>query len=264
MALTLALAMFAGNTMAQQEGGAAQGAEAQSMSPAMQKSMDPNVWAKLMTQMMQSPHPIGTCGGCHTPADVARYQQQFGPMLGMMQPAMGMMNPSMWANMAAPGMAMMNPAMGMMAPMMNPAMAMMNPAMAMMNPAMAMMNPAMAMMNPAMAMMNPAMGMMNPAMGAMGVNPMLMMGPMMAPMMGMMAPGANPMNMMQQMPGMAGQAPGMMQQMPGMAGQAPGHMQGMAGQMMDPKQYEKFYNAWQDMMKQFMPQAAQEGAPPVQ
>ena len=87
---------------------------------------------------------------------------------------------------------------------------MMNPAMYM-NMMGPMMNPAMYMnmMGPMMGMMNPMMGMMNPMMG------------MMNPMMGMMNPAA-------------------------MTG---GYNTNSMGQMMDPKQYENWFNQWNEMMK---------------
>ncbi|GAB4344841.1 MAG: hypothetical protein Kow006_01290 [Gammaproteobacteria bacterium] len=108
-------------------------------------------------------------------------------------------------------------------------------------PYQAMMNPGVAggpmagMMNPG-AMMAPPAGMMNPMTM---MNPMAMMAPMMmmgAPAMGMMNPGAmmNPM--------MGGAAPGMMAPGTTMPGMMP------PTTMMDPKQYEQFFNAWQKMM----------------
>jgi hypothetical protein len=218
------------------------------MSPAMHKTIDPNVWAAMMMQMMQSPNPIASCAACHTGEEVARYQKDYGPMLSMMQPAMSMMNPAMLGQ-------MMTPAMGMMTPMMAPAMGMINPMMGMMNPMMGMINPMMGMMNPMMGMMNPAMGMMNPA----------TMGNMMAPAMGMMNPMAMG-NMMGPAMGMMGPAMGMMGSMGGMnmpnpwtMGNMMGPMSGMMNpgtatpgrvmpQMMDPKQYEKMFNAWKQMM----------------
>ena len=84
-------------------------------------------------------------------------------------------------------------------------------------------------------MMNPMMmngGMMNPMMGMNMMYPMMgMMGPMMGPMsggMGMPSMGAsNGSNPMAQMP---------------------------MGQMMDPKQYEQWFNQWTEMMKNMTPQ----------
>ncbi len=127
------------------------------------------------------------------------------------------------------------------APDMSAMMGMMNPAMYMnmMNPMMGMMNPGMYsnMMNPMMGMnmMYPMMGMGAPMMGSM-MNPMMGMN-MMYPMMGMMGPMMSPMSGMG-MPGMSGGA------------QSGNPM----GQMMDPKQYEQWFNQWTEMMKNFTPQ----------
>ena len=263
------------------------------LSSAMQKSMDPAVWTRLMGMMAnpQSASPIASCAECHTPEQVAQYQKDFGPALNAMwDPVKQAMNPATWGALMQPATAMMNP-MAMMGPMMNP-MTMMGPMMnpmammgPMMNP-MGMMNP-MTMMNPAM-MMNP-MAMMNPAMM---MNPMAMMGPMMAmPGMGGMMPGMGGM-----MPGMGGMMPGMpgmpgmggmmpgMPGMPGMGGMMPG-MPGMGGMMpgmpampgmpmmpgmgaaphgqgggmpapMDPKQYEQWFQQWTEAMKNFAPAPA--------
>ena len=152
------------------------------MSYAMQKSMDPNVWMKMMPMMMDPSKMMSmeNCALCHEGDDLARYAKDFGPMMEPMQnmaksfaphqmvsymnPMMnsmggmgGMMNPAMYMNMMYPMMGMMGPMMGMMGPMMGMG---------------GMMNPAM-MMNPSM-MMNP-MGMMG---GATNANPM---GQMMSP-----------------------------------------------------------------------------------
>ena len=150
------------------------------ITPAMKKSMDPNVMNNLMKMMMDPEKMMSTesCVQCHEPEDVARYEKDLGPMMEAMKPMMSMMNPMM----------------GMMNPMMGPMMSMMNPMMA---PMMGMMTP---MMNPAMdmsySMMSPMMGMVNP-----------MMGPMMNPM-----------------------------------------------GMMDPKQYEQWFNQWTESMKNVSPQ----------
>lgn len=108
-----------------------------------------------------------------------------------------------------------------------------------------MMNPMMmgqmnGMMNPQMmtSMMNPMMGMMNPMMMGGGMmNPMMGMN-MMYPMMGMMGPMSGGMGM----PGMSANNGNPMSQMPG-------------GQMMDPKQYEQWFNQMTEMMKNMTPQA---------
>ena len=112
------------------------------ITPAMKKSMDPNVMNNLMKMMMDPEKMMSTesCVQCHEPEDVARYEKDLGPMMEAMKPMMSMMNP------------MMAPMMGMMTPMMNPAMDM---SYSMMSPMMGMVNP---MMGP---MMNP-MGMMDP------------------------------------------------------------------------------------------------------
>jgi len=213
----------------------------ETMTPAMQKSMDPNTWSKMMAMMMNPGKAMSleSCANCHEGEDLARYEKDFGPMMEAMKPMMSMMDPHMMSSMMMNPMSMMGPMMGMMGPMMNP-MSMMGP---MMNP-MSMMGPMMGMMNP-MSMMGPMMGMMNP-MSMMGpmMNPMGMMGGMGGmggmsnPMMGMM----NPMGMMGGMGGMGAHGGGNpMGQMPG-------------GQMMDPKQYEQRFNQWTEMMKNFAPQ----------
>jgi len=85
------------------------GMPAGTVTPAMQKSMDPGVWMQLMTMSMNPQtwsNPIGTCALCHTGEDMARYQKTFGPSLSAMA------NPAMWMNPTA--------YMGMMGPMMDP------------------------------------------------------------------------------------------------------------------------------------------------
>ena len=69
----------------------------ESMTDAMQKSMDPNVWTQMMGMMMnpQQSSPIATCALCHEGSDVARYQKDFGPMMdAMWEPYKAMMNPT--------------------------------------------------------------------------------------------------------------------------------------------------------------------------
>ena len=156
------------------------------MTHAMQKSMDPNVWANMMAMMMNPEKMMSmeSCAQCHDADALARYTKDFGPMMEAMKPMMQMANPHMMTS-------MMNPMMGMMGPMMNPAMYMnmMGPMMGMMGPMMGgMMNP-MTMMNPMMYMnmMYPMMGMMGPMMGGMGM-------PGMPGMPGMH--GSNPMGQM--------------------------------------------------------------------
>ncbi len=117
----------------------------------------------------------------------------------------------------------------------------------MMNPMMmgqmnGMMNPHMY-MNMMGPMMNPHMmtSMMNPMMmGGSMMNPMMGMN-MMYPMMGMMGPMMGPMSGGMGMPGMGAHGNNAMSQMPG-------------GQMMDPKQYEQWFNQWTEMMKNMAPQ----------
>ena len=203
----------------------------QEMTPAMQKSMDPNVWSNMMAMMMNPEKAMSmeSCAQCHDAETVARYAKDFGPMMEAMKPMMSMMNPHQMSSMMNP-----NAYMGMMGPMMNPAMYM-------------------NMMGPMMGMMNPMMGMMNPMMGMGGnmMNPMGMMGPMMNPamymnmmypMMGMMGPMMGGMGGMGGMPMMGGHGANPMGQMPG-------------GQMMDPKQYEQWFSQWTEMMKNVAPQA---------
>ena len=101
------------------------------------------------------------------------------------------------------------------------------PMMEAMKPMMNMMNPMMGMMYPMMApMVNPMMGMMGPTMG--------MMNPMMAPMMGMMGPMMYPMKDMNS---------AMMSPMMGMMNPMMAPMMNPMG-MMDPKQYEQWFNQW--------------------
>ena len=98
------------------------------------------------------------------------------------------------------------------------------PMMEAMKPMMSMMNPMMGMMYPMMApMVNPMMGMMGPTMG--------MMYPMMNPTMGMMSPMINPMMDM---------SGAMMSPTMGMVNPMMAPMMGM----MDPKQYEQWFNQW--------------------
>ena len=113
------------------------------------------------------------------------------------------------------------------------------------------MNAMMGMMDPAMYMnmMNPMMSMMNPAMYSNMMYPMMGMG---APMMGSMMNPMMGMNMMNPMMGMMGPMSGM-----GMPGMPPSNVQGNnpMGQIMDPKQYEQWFNQWTEMMKNFSPQS---------
>jgi cytochrome c553 len=191
-------------------------------SHAMQKSMDPQAWSKMMAMMMDPSNyssSMESCAECHEAEDVARYQQQFGPMMDAMFNMYKSMSPEQM-------MAMMGPMMGMMNPMM-----------------MSMMGPMMGMMNPMMmgSMMGPMMGMMNP---------MSMMGGMggMNPMMGMM----NPMNMMNPMGMMGGMNP-MTQGTNGTAASNPMNMMGSMNGMMDPKQYEQWFEQMTKMMNDFSP-----------
>ena len=148
------------------------------MTHAMQKTMDPEVWSKMMGMMMDPAKAMSmeSCAMCHEGDDLARYAKDFGPMMDASQQMAKFMSPHQMMQMANPMMGMMMNPMSMMYPMMG----MMGPMMGMMNPMMmGMMNP-MAMMNP-MTMMNPMMmgGMMNPMMmGGSNANPM---GQMMQP-----------------------------------------------------------------------------------
>ncbi len=204
------------------------------MSPAMQNSMKPEVQKKMMGWMAR-PQDMMTmegCAACHEGENLARIAKDWGPMLSSMKPMVDMMNPMT----------------GMVEPMMNPMISMMHPMADMMGPMMNMMGPMMApmtgMMNPMMGMMTPMMapmtGMMNPMMAGMA-NPALMMNPgwymsMMGPMMGMMYPMMNPMGMMGGYGGYGGNS---------------------MGQMMDPKQYENWFNQWTESMQNMAPQTKQ-------
>jgi len=244
LALTLGLSGALANAAESTPEAGGQGQDP--MSYAMQKTMDPNVWTKLMGSMMsgelQGQPMIASCVECHTSEDIARYQKDYGGMMHAMNPMMQAANPQFYGGaMMAPMTGMMNPMTGMMmAPM-----GMMSP---MMMAPMGMMNPMM--MAPMTGMMMPGMGMPGApgaGMPPIGVPAMPGMPPMgMMPQMPPAVPGMPPMGMMPQMP--PGMPPmGMMPQMPGMGGTAPGAMQGQPG-IMDPKQYEQFYQQWTDMM----------------
>ncbi len=203
-------------------------------SPAMQNSMKPETMKKMINMMSDPAKMLSmeNCASCHEGEQLARIAKDWGPTMSSMKPMMDMMNPM--TGMVEP---MMNPMISMMHPMadmMGPMMGMMNPMMSMMGP---MMNPMMGMMNPMMAMgapmMNPMMGMMNPMMAGM-TNPAMFMNP--GTYMSMMGPMMNPMGMM------------------GMGGY--GNSNSM-GQMMDPKQYEQWFNQWTDMMNNMTPQTQQ-------
>ena len=268
LATLLALLATAGG--AQDSTGDSAAQDGRELSHAVRKSMDPNVWIKLMNSMMsgelQGQPAIASCVECHTDEDVARYQQDFGGMLHAMNPMMQMLSPqgfTAYANgMTAPMTAMINPMTGMMTPMMgmvNPMTGMMMaPVTGMMNPMTGMMTNPMTgmMMNPMTGMMmNPMTGMMLNPMTGMMMNPMtgMMMNPMTGMMPGMTAPGAVlPPIGGHSLPGM----PQMPQQMPGMGG---GGM--MPQGMMDPGQYEKFYRQWTEMMSKMSgPQSGSGGA----
>ena len=103
-------------------------ANSMGMTYSMRKSMDPNTWMQMMTNMMKpyATSPVEMCASCHQGEDLARYQKQFGPMMQsswnqyqtMMDPhAMGaIMNPAMMNQMMH---QMMTIPMQMMMPMMN-------------------------------------------------------------------------------------------------------------------------------------------------
>ncbi len=192
------------------------------LSYATQKSMDPNVWIKLMNSMMsgelQGQPAIASCVECHTNEDIARYQKDFGGMMQMMNPMLQMANPQMYGAMT--GM-MMNPMTGMM---MSPMQGMMP---GMMPPMPGMMPPMQGMMPPMQGMMPPMQGMMPPMHGMMP-----QMQGMMPPMQGMMNPGGST---------------------------TPGATPGQP-QMMNPQQYEQYYKQWQDMMSQMGQPKADDGA----
>ncbi len=63
----------------------------QGVTESMAQSVDPQVYANLMNQMMANPvgimaDPISTCAQCHTEEDVERYKSEMGPMLEMLSP----------------------------------------------------------------------------------------------------------------------------------------------------------------------------------
>ena len=120
--LAAALAFFASVAGAQETGAENAPRDTQELSVAVQKSMDPNVWIKLMNSMMsgelQGQPAIASCVECHTDEDVARYQKDFGGMLQAMNPVMQMGNPQLYGGMANGMTAMINPMTGMITPMM--------------------------------------------------------------------------------------------------------------------------------------------------
>ena len=96
------------------------------------------------------------------------------------------------------------------------------------------------------------MQMTNPMMSTM-MNPMAMMGPMMNPMMGMMGPMMNPMGMMGPMMNPMGMMGPMMNPMGMMGGGTGYNAANPMGSMMDPKQYESWFNQMTEMMNSFAP-----------
>ena len=75
----------------------------QGVTQSMTRSVDPQVYANLMNQMMANPvgiltDPISTCAQCHTEEDVERYKSEMGPMLQMMSP-INWMNPTAYMQM---------------------------------------------------------------------------------------------------------------------------------------------------------------------
>ena len=174
------------------------------MSHAMTQSMNPEVWTKMMAIMMDPSQSsaMESCALCHEGDDLARYAEQYGPMMDSMFGMYKSMSPHQAMQYMNPMMGMMNPMMGMMNPMMY-----------------------MNMMYPMMGMMGPMMGMMNPMMMGGMMNPMTMMNPMMM----------NPMMMGGSMGGYNSANP--------------------MGSMMDPQQYESWFNQMTEMMKSFTPQS---------
>lgn len=83
--------------------GAQETTTAPSMTESMAHSVDPQVYANLMNQMMTNPvgiltDPISTCTQCHSEEDVERYKSEMGPMLQMMSPV-NWMNPTAYMQM---------------------------------------------------------------------------------------------------------------------------------------------------------------------
>ena len=240
LVVVLALGLAGSQVAATETEGADQEQKSGEVSPALQKSMDPRVWTRLMNSMMngelRGQPATASCVECHTDEDVARFQTEFGGMMHAMNPMMQMVNPQGFAGYAN----------GMMAPMT----AMINPMTGMVTPMMGMANPMMGMMaNPMTGMMaNPMTGMMMNPMTGMMMNPMtgMMMNPMNGMMPGMQPPGAGspPPSGGQPIPGMP-----QMPQMPHMGGNA------MAPRgMMNPEQYEQYYKQWSEMMSNMMQQ----------
>jgi hypothetical protein len=222
------------------------------MSYPMQKSMDPQVWMKMSTMMMDPAKATSmeNCALCHEGEDLARYTKDFGPMMEPMQKMGQAMSPHQMLQQMNPMMGGMGGSGGM-GNMMNPMSMMMNP-MSMMNPMMGMMGPMMSMMGPMMnpmmmgGMMGPMMGMMNPMSmmggGMGGMNPMSMMG-------GGSGGGMNPMSMMG---GSGGMNPMGMMGGANNTGGGYNNADPMSG-MMKPEQYTDWFD---QMMKQFTPAEA--------
>lgn len=83
--------------------GAQETAATPGMTQSMTRSVDPQVYAKLMNQMMTNPvgimtDPISTCAQCHSEEDVERFKSEMGPMLQMMSPV-NWMNPNAYMQM---------------------------------------------------------------------------------------------------------------------------------------------------------------------
>ena len=57
--------------------------------------MQPNTWFQMMSNMMnpQQVSPVDMCASCHEGQDIARFQQNFGPMMNAMwEPYKAMMS----------------------------------------------------------------------------------------------------------------------------------------------------------------------------
>ena len=91
--------------------GAEQQNNSMGMSYPMEQSMKPEVWTQMMAMMMDPGKytPMENCALCHEGEDLARYAEDFGPMMDSMWGMYKPMSPHQ-------GMQHMNPMMGMMDP----------------------------------------------------------------------------------------------------------------------------------------------------
>ena len=83
--------------------GAQETTATQGVTESLAHSVDPQVYANLMNQMMANPvgiatDPISTCAQCHSEVDVERYKSEMGPLLQMLS-LVNWMNPNAYMQM---------------------------------------------------------------------------------------------------------------------------------------------------------------------